>query len=154
MSVWGELRKRSSGEVIRKEDLHISKVDITKCDVRGHRFPVGKKYLGKTINDDMNKNLRWYRLNFRFIDQKNYDEDHRRWYYFRQFIVVNSNMSNDMVKHYFNKYINEVISSMGEFDGCISDDQQLYWGDKNKSRISMLDDKIKEHNKNMMENYA
>lgn len=154
MSAWGDMMRRGCGESVRKEDLHISKVDITKCETRGHRFPVGKKYLGKTINDDMSKNLRWYRLNFRFIDQKNYDEDHRRWYYFRQFIVVNSNMSNDMVKHYFNKYINEVISNMGEFDGCISDDQQLYWGEKNKSRISMLDDKIKEHNKNMMENYA
>ena len=136
------MRKRSSGKTVRKEDEHWGVIEITRCTSVGERF---EEAYGKRIPRGKVGQLVYFNVNWRVIDSRDIDNKSKRWWYFRDPIVVERK---DMwepkkAKEIFLGYVKE-MEKEGKLDPILKDDGQYDLGKRNHQRILKMQQKIKD----------
>ena len=142
MSIWSDLQDRSSGEQVRKEDEHWGVIEITRCTSVGERF---EDAYGKRIPGEKIGKLVYFNVNWRVIDSRDIDNKDKKWWYFRDPIVVERK---DMweprkAKEIFLGYVKE-MEKEGKLDPILKDDGQYDLGKRNHQRILKMQQKIKD----------
>lgn len=142
MSIWSDMEDRSSGEQIRKEDEHWGVIEITRCTSVGERF---EDAYGKRIPGEKIGKLVYFNVNWRVIDSRDIDNKDKKWWYFRDPIVVERK---DMweprkAKEIFLGYVKE-MEKEGKLDPILKDDGQYDLGKRNHQRILKMQQKIKD----------
>ena len=142
MSIWSDMQDRSSGEQVRKEDEHWGVIEITRCTSVGERF---EDAYGKRIPGEKIGKLVYFNVNWRVIDSRDIDNKDKKWWYFRDPIVVERK---DMweprkAKEIFLGYVKE-MEKEGKLDPILKDDGQYDLGKRNHQRILKMQQKIKD----------
>ena len=142
MSIWSDMQDRSSGETVRKEDEHWGVIEITRCTSVGERF---EDAYGKRIPGEKIGKLVYFNVNWRVIDSRDIDNKDKKWWYFRDPIVVERK---DMweprkAKEIFLGYVKE-MEKEGKLDPILKDDGQYDLGKRNHQRILKMQQKIKD----------
>ena len=142
MSIWSDIQDRSSGSAVRKEDEHWGIIEITRCTSVGERF---EDAYGKRIPGEKIGKLVYFNVNWRVIDSRDIDNKDKKWWFFRDPIVVERK---DMwepkkAKEIFLKYVKE-LEKEGKLDPILKDDGHYELGSRNEQRIQKMQQKIKD----------
>jgi len=142
MSVWGDILDRGDGETVRKEDEHWGIIEITRCTSVGERF---EDAYGKRIPGEKIGKLVYFNVNWRVIDSRDIDNKSKKWWYFRDPIVVErKDMWNPQkAKEIFLKYVKE-LEKDGKLDPILRDDGSYDLGKRNQKRILEMQQKLKD----------
>jgi len=142
MSVWGDILDRGDGETVRKEDEHWGIIEITRCTSVGERF---EDAYGKRIPGEKIGKLVYFNVNWRVIDSRDIDNKSKKWWYFRDPIVVErEDMWNPQkAKEIFLKYVKE-LEKDGKLDPILRDDGSYDLGKRNQKRILEMQQKLKD----------
>lgn len=152
MSVWNDIRKRGLGKQVKKEDEHYGVIEITRCNSVGERF---EDAFGKRIPGEKIGQLVYFNINWRVVDSRDIDNKDKKWFSFRDPIVVERKdmWEPQKAKEIFLGYVKE-LEMEGRLDPVLRDDGYYELGKKNQYRIQKMQQKLKEDSMKIIFGYV
>lgn len=142
MSLWTGLTKRSNGCEVRKEDIHKAtlEVRITSTESFG-------AYCNTRLTAKQRRSFRWHNYHLSLKDER-----FGSYTYWRGGIITRLG---DTGKNTIQGFIDDVLKEYQYFDGYACDDLENkkssdYLTDKSRTMVSLVRQKIRDHNDQMM----
>ena len=145
MSHWGEMRMRSAGLAIRKEDLHKATLTVRITSTESFGF-----YNHIRLTPEQKRHFRWHGYHMELRDDR-----FKQYFWWRGGIITRIG---DTGKKTIEGFVDEVLKEYKYFDGFDCDEvpKEHDWHrrvctDKNKKMVGLIREKVNEHNAQMMQ---